>query len=176
MNTRQQANNDSKGTRIFITILVVLAIVGIVSFIVDRNSKSSGENLTQGLPDSSIQDTEAVNLNGQAKCLDDAYGIYKTSWDSADSDKDGKVAYADGASTITTAYYDAQINCYRIWKTSDGSSYITDLQAKRQQEVDTYTAWLESLKSTYGGSTGGSVNCTSYSYGIDDRYTSTQCY
>ena len=71
-------------------------------------------------------------------------------WNDADKDGDGSVSYADGATSITTSYFDGVISCYRTYKTSDSEDYIADYQAKRQQEVDKYTdtAWLESQKST----------------------------
>lgn len=120
--------------------------------------------------DSNPQDSNIATQAEQAKCLNDAYASYESGWKAADKDGDGKVAYSDGATDVTTVYYDAAIQCYRTYKTDDSQSSISDFQAKRQQETDKYTAWLESTKQpmyvpSYNNNYRSSMSCRSSSIG-----------
>jgi hypothetical protein len=120
--------------------------------------------------DSNTQNSNVAAQTEQAKCLNDAYTSYESGWKAADKDGDGKVAYNDGATDVTTAYYDAAISCYRTHKTNDSESSISDFQAKRQQETDKYTAWLESSKQptyvpSYSNNYRSSMSCRSSSIG-----------
>lgn len=119
------------GALIIIIVLSTPFVIGLVINTLHANSSN----------------TDQLHIN-QARCLDDAHAKYMKAWNDADKDGDGSVSYADGATSITTSYFDGVISCYRTYKTSDSEDYIADYQAKRQQEVDKYTAWLESQKST----------------------------
>jgi len=164
------ANSHHKaiGVSVIITVLAVLAAPFIISQITGRNNASNQAAVQQ---DSQVQAS-------QAQCLNDAYTSYETEWKAADKDGDGGVSYRDGATDITTSYFDSVIACYRTHKTADSESYIADYQTKRQQEVDKYTAWLESSKQptyiqTPSNSYSSGMNCTSNSIGSS---TYTRCY
>ena len=134
-----QKNKKNKSTLRYqiigvLIIIIVLSAPFIVSFVINTLQANSSN-------------IEQLHIN-QARCLDDAHAKYMKAWNDADKDGDGSVSYADGATNITTSYFDGVISCYRTYKTSDSEDYIADYQAKRQQEVDKYTAWLESQKST----------------------------
>lgn len=164
------ANSHHKaiGVSVIIMVLAVLAAPFIISQITGRNNASNQAAVQQ---DSQVQAS-------QAQCLNDAYTSYETEWKAADKDGDGGVSYRDGATDITTSYFDSVIACYRTHKTADSDSYIADYQTKRQQEVDKYTAWLESSKQptyiqTPSNSYSSGMNCTSNSIGSS---TYTRCY
>lgn len=169
----EQDNNTNShhkaiGVSVIITVLAVLTAPFIFSYIGNRNDTNNQAAVQQ---DSQVQAS-------QAQCLNDAYTSYETAWKAADKDGDGGVSYRDGATDITTSYFDSVIACYRTHKTADSDGYIADYQTKRQQEVDKYTAWLESSKQptyiqTPGNSYSSGMNCTSNSIGSS---TYTRCY
>lgn len=164
------ANSHHKaiGVSVIVTVLAVLAAPFVISQFTNSNDTKNQAAVQQ---DSQVQAS-------QAQCLNDAYTGYETAWKAADKDGDGGVSYRDGATDITTSYFDSAIACYRTHKTADSDSYIADYQTKRQQEVDKYTAWLESSKQptyiqTPSNSYSSGMNCTSNSIGSS---TYTRCY
>lgn len=168
----QDNNADSHhkaiGISIIVTVLAVLAAPFVISQFTNSNNAKNQAAVQQ---DSRVQAS-------QAQCLNDAYTSYETAWKAADKDGDGGVSYRDGATDITTSYFDSAISCYRTHKTADSDGYIADYQTKRQQEVDKYTAWLESSKQptyiqTPSNSYSSGMNCTSNSIG---SLTYTRCY
>lgn len=144
----------------------------IVLGLVVLTTLEDGSNDAEEQQDVSAQNYETNLISEQRRCLDEASERYNANWKAADKDGDGKLAYADGSTNITTTYFDDQISCHRIWKTSDSDGYITDLQAKRQQEVDTYNAWLGAL-SNATTSQNSPISCTTNTIG---SYTYTNCY
>ena len=84
------------------------------------------------------------NSQAQSKCLDDAHKTYKAQWDQK-ADKEGSVSYSDGWLDINTAYYDAEVNCYRTDSTSDSDACVSDIQAQRKQDTDKYNTWVNSI-------------------------------
>ena len=109
--------------------------------------------------------SDSNNAPNQTNCLNSAYADYMKVWNSK-ADKDGKVSYADGWLTMQTNYYDAEINCYRQYPTSDSDGKISDVEAKRNQDTTVYNNWVNSLN------TRGGVNCTSIQSG---SFTNTHC-
>lgn len=168
--TNSNANSHHKaiGISVILTVLAVLAAPFVINQIANRNDSGNQVAMQQ---DSQIQ-------TNQAQCLNDAYTTYEKTWKDADKDGDGSLSFQDGATNITTSYYDAAIACYRTNKTADSNDYIADYQTKRQQEVDKYTAWLEASKQptyiqTPSNSYSSGMNCTSNSIGSS---TYTRCY
>ena len=106
------------------------------------------------------------NAPNQANCLNSAYADYTKAWNSK-ADKDGKVSYADGWLTLQTNYYDAEVNCYRQYPTTDSDGRISDIEAQRTQDTTEYNNWVNSLNANRG------INCTSTQIGI---ITNTHCY
>lgn len=169
----EQTNNANShhkaiGISIIVTVLAVLTAPLAISYFTNSNDTKNQAVLQQ---DSQMQAS-------QAQCLNNAYTSYETVWKAADKDGNGGVSYKDGATDITTSYFDSVIACYRTHKTADSDSYIAEYQTKRQQEVDKYTAWLESLKQptyiqTPSNSYSSGMNCTSNSIGSS---TYTRCY
>ncbi len=164
------ANSHHKaiGISVIVTVLAVLAAPFVISQFTNSNDTKNQAAVQQ---DSQVQAS-------QTQCLNDAYTSYETAWKAADKDGDGGVSYRDGATDITTSYFDSAIACYRTHKTADSDGYIADYQTKRQQEVDKYTAWLESSKQptyiqTPSNSYSSGMNCTSNSIGSS---TYTRCY
>lgn len=163
--------NHSHKTTTISAIVTTLVLVFVFLFIAQGINHGSTDTQTKLQQDNQIQVS-------QDQCLNDAYKSYEKSWKSADKDGDGNISFRDGATDIKTAYYDSVIACYRTYKTVDSENYIADYQTKRQQEVDKYTAWLESSKqSTYthtlANSYSSGISCTSSSIGSS---TYTHCY
>lgn len=163
--------NHSPKTTTISAIVTTLVLVFVFLFIAQGINHGNIDTQTKLQQDNQIQAS-------QDQCLNDAYTSYEKSWKSADKDGDGNISFRDGATDIKTAYYDSVIACYRTYKTVDSENYIADYQTKRQQEVDKYTAWLESSKqSTYvqtpTNSYSSGVSCTSSSIGSS---TYTHCY
>lgn len=67
----------------------------------------------------------------QDKCLSSAYDDYKTSWNNADTNKDGSVDYREGWLDIETSYCDSVIKCYNDYRTNDSESMIANYEQKR---------------------------------------------
>ena len=156
-----KSNHKLIGTLVILATLTALILPATIAYV----SNSSSDNDLATSNDSSSQ-----LYADQAKCLNDAYSSYGNNWKNADQDGDKKVSFSDGATDITTAYYDNAISCYRAYKTVDSNSYITDYQMKRQQEIDKYTAWIESSKQptyvpSYNNDYRSSINCSSNSIG-----------
>ncbi len=150
-------------------VIVLLVIGSVISY---NRSNQTADNSTLNQAATQQQDTE-TSLS-QYKCLDDAHSAYNTAWNNADTDRDGKLSYADGSHNITTDYYDAAISCYRLYKTADSDGYIADYQAKRQQEVDKYNTHIEAVGNAAArNNSSSSMNCTSNSIGSS---TYTRCY
>ena len=163
-----KSHHKAIGVSVIVTVLAVLAAPFIFSQI---NNRNNSDNQT------AVQQSSQAQAN-QVQCLNDAYATYEKSWKDADKDSDGSLSFQDGATSITTSYYDAAIACYRTNKTVDSNDYITDYQTKRQQEVDKYTAWLEASKQptyvpSYNSGYSSGMNCTSNSIGSS---TYTRCY
>ena len=163
-----KSHHKAIGASVIVTVLAVLAAPFIFSQI---NNRNNSDNQT------AVQQSSQAQAN-QVQCLNDAYATYEKSWKDADKDSDGSLSFQDGATSITTSYYDAAIACYRTNKTVDSNDYITDYQTKRQQEVDKYTAWLEASKQpayvpSYNSGYSSGMNCTSNSIGSS---TYTRCY
>lgn len=163
-----KSHHKAIGVSVIVTVLAVLAAPFIFSQI---NNRNNSDNQT------AVQQSSQAQAN-QAQCLNDAYATYEKSWKDADKDSDGSLSFQDGATTITTSYYDAAIACYRTNKTVDSNDYIADYQTKRQQEVDKYTAWLEASKQptyvpSYNSGYSSGMNCTSNSIGSS---TYIRCY
>ena len=163
-----KSHHKAIGVSVIVTVLAVLAAPFIFSQI---NNRNNSDNQT------AVQQSSQAQAN-QAQCLNDAYATYEKSWKDADKDSDGSLSFQDGATSITTSYYDAAIACYRTNKTVDSNDYIADYQTKRQQEVDKYTAWLEASKQptyvpSYNSGYSSGMNCTSNSIGSS---TYTRCY
>jgi hypothetical protein len=114
--------------------------------------------------DSNNAPNQTNNAPNQTNCLSSAYADYIKIWNSK-ADKDGNVAYKDGWLTLQTNYYDAEINCYRQYPTSDSDGRISDVEAKRNQDTTEYDNWVNSL-------TRGGVDCTSIQSGT---FTNTHC-
>lgn len=170
----QDVNSDDKHSSKggWIMGVVVLLVIGAV---ISYNRTHQTDSSTPASNEATSQQADQASI-GQYQCLDDAYNAYNSSWDKADTDGDGKVSYSDGSSTITTNYYDAVISCYRTHKTADSESYIADYQAKRQQEVDSYNAYIQAVGNAAAGARNNSssgMNCTSNSIGSS---TYTRCY
>ena len=165
----QDGNTKSKhkaiGVSVIVTVLAVLTAPFIFSQINNRNDSDN---------QAAVQQSSQTQTN-QAQCLNDASSTYNKAWDSADTDGDGKLSYADGSHLITTDYYDAAINCYRTHNTPDSDGYIADYQAKRQQEVDSYNTRIEAVGNAAAArnNSSSSMNCTSNSIGSS---TYTRCY
>jgi len=161
---RKQENTKSNHKLIGILVIAVtLTALLLPPTIVYVNNKKNSNETT-------LNNIDLQTQTSQADCLNEAYANYEKSWKAADKDSDEKVSYSDGATDITTAYYDKAISCYQTHKTHDSDSYITDYQAKRQQENDKYTAWLQSSKQptyapTYSNNYRSSINCRSSSIG-----------
>ncbi len=152
-------------------VVVLLVIAAVISY---NRTHEAVNTSTPGQAVSQQQDSQ-TSLS-QLECLDDAQNAYNTAWDNADADGDGKLSYADGSHGITTSYYDAIISCYRTYKTVDSDSYIADYQTKRQQEVDSYNAYIQAVGNAAAGAGNNSssnVSCTSNSIGSS---TYTRCY
>lgn len=138
-------NNIQKNTKSnhkLIGILVILAtatallLPPTIAYVSNQNNDKQAK-----------QDTANSQVyTDQAKCLNEAYNDYQGAWKAADKDGDGNVKYSDGATDVTTSYYDGAISCYWTYRTDNSESNIADYQAKRQQEVDKYTAWLDAMK------------------------------
>jgi len=143
----QKANSSHKviGITIVILTLGALTVPALISY---QNNKTFDRQ---------------INLNS---CLSNAAHSYEANWAEADKDGDGRVSYSDGATNITTTYYDANIQCYRTYRVKDSDEYIADYQTKRQQETDSYSTWLESLNSSkpttncYSTITGSTIQTT----------------
>ncbi|QCT40191.1 hypothetical protein FBF31_03950 [Candidatus Saccharibacteria bacterium oral taxon 955] len=129
-----QVNHKAVGILIILLVLLAFSTPMLVSLLND-NGTSTNSNTVVG-----------STSNALAACIDTANSSYTSRWKAADKDGDGQVAYADGASSITTNYYDAMISCYQTNKVSDSESVIADYQQKRQQETDKYNAWVSSQK------------------------------
>lgn len=158
-----KSNHKLIGTLVILATLTALILPATIAYVSNRDSNNGNEQAT-------ASDSSSQLYAGQAKCLNDAYSSYENSWNNADQDGDKKVSYSDGATDITTAYYDNVISCYRTYKTVDSNNYITDYQMKRQQETDKYTAWIESSKQptyvpSYNNDYRSSINCSSNSIG-----------
>lgn len=152
------------GVSVIVTVVVILTAPLIFSYI-DTNNQAAVQQNSQ-------------SQASRAQCLNDAYTNYEKAWKAADKDGDGSVSYRDGATDITTSYFDSVITCYRAHKTAESDGYIADYQTKRQQEIDKYTAWLESSKQptyiqTPSNSYSSGISCTSNSIGSS---TYTRCY
>lgn len=155
-----RSNHKLIGTLIILATLTALLLPPTIVYVNTRNSNTQ----------TAADNTNTQIGSAQAACLNDTYNKYEKDWKAADKDGDEKVSYGDGASDITTAYYDAAIECYRTYKTNDSNEYIADYQAKRQQETDKYTAWLESSRQstyvpTYNNDYRSSMSCRSNSIG-----------
>lgn len=174
---RQEKQQSAGSKHKVIGIAIIVATLGVFVILpiamANSNNTSSSKNT---IDTSSLESTiKAKTLTAQGECLDGASGNYDKTWKAADKDGDGSVAYSDGATDITTSYYNAVISCYQTYKTDDSPGYIADYQAKRQQETDKYTAWLESLKQpTYTPSYNDyrpSISCRSSSVGYSIQTT-----
>lgn len=160
---KKQEDRGSKHKVIGVSIIVLtIGALIIPAIIAYANNKIDSNPLASS--------TEIQTQASQASCLNEAYDQMEKKWKAADKDGDDKVSYQDGATDITTAYYDDVISCYRAYKTDDSDSFITDYQAKRQQETDKYTAWLEASKQptyvpSYNNNYKSSINCRSSSIG-----------
>ena len=160
-------NKKSQPINSWVAGIFILAAIAVPVFLYNRDSRQQEQQANR----------DEIQKN-QIQCLNSASENYKKNWNEADKDGDGSVSYSDGATTITTSYYDAAISCYRAYKTDDSDDYIADYQTKRQQEVDKYTTWLEASKQPTYVSTGSSgyrssMSCTSDSIGSS---TYTHCY
>ncbi len=159
----QNSHHKAIGISVIVAVLVVLAVLFAISQMAGRNDTDNQASVQQA---------------SQAQCLNDAYTAYEKSWKDADKDGDGSLSFQDGATNITTSYYDAAIACCRTNKTADSNDYIADYQTERQQEVDKYTAWLEASRQpthvqTPSNSYSSGMNCTSNSIGSS---TYARCY
>ncbi len=152
-----QVNHKAVGILIILLVLLAFSTPMLVSLL-NNNGASTSTSIM------------ASTSNTLSTCIDAANSSYTSQWKAADKDGNGQVAYADGASSITTNYYDAMISCYQTNKVSDSESVIADYQQKRQQETDKYNTWVSSQKQpTYRAP----VSCVSNTI---DSTAYTNCY
>jgi len=154
---------------------VLLVFVTLIVFMgnKDSNIERAAESELANTPVATVAYSATV-LNS---CLSTAYENYQAAFSAADKNGDGKVLFVDGYTTIETSYIDAQINCYRNFGDTDKDKWVADLQAKRQQAVDTYNAWQNSLSNNQPSTNQQRPTyCTSTTYGIYDQFTQTNCY
>lgn len=170
---QNDSGSDSKisGATAFVGVLLIISALLTVNYIANRNSGTNDINQAATQQESQIQ-------ANQAQCLNDAHVVYMEAWSAADKDGDGSIAYSDGATEITTTYFDAAISCYRTHRTSDSDGYIADYQAKRQQEVDKYNTWVQAMGNAASRNSSqsnyrSSMSCTSRSIGSS---VYTDCY
>ena len=116
---KKQKNPGSKHKVIGISIIVLTLGALITPAIIAYMSNRIDSNPL-------VSNTEAQMQANQASCLNEAYGQMEKKWEAADKDGDDKVSYSDGATDITTAYYDDAISCYRTYKTNDSDGFIAD--------------------------------------------------
>lgn len=135
-NTNQNSNHKAIGILVIALTLLALCTPMLISVLNDNNTAA---NLQNNTATTTTATTASLNT-----CIDSANMAYNTQWKAADKDGDGQVLYSDGASSITTNYYEAIINCYQSNKVENSDSIIADYQQKRQQENDWYSAWLSS--------------------------------
>ena len=157
MNNNKKSQNKTLG--IFAIVIGLAIITGpvLIGYFISKNDESKLQ---------SVNKTNSI-ISNKNTCLNEAYSNLQSEWGAADTDGDGKLSYADGASDITTRYYDKFISCHRNYKTEDSEGQISDLQQKRQQEQDNYNTWLSTANQK------NTTQCTSNGIG-NSVYTT--CY
>lgn len=181
---KSKGRSSSQGTVLVAIIIlagILVSVLGIQNGM--QRTQSSAElqnNISEDSARTATSFDEYMKENVQQKCLSDAETRYQDAWKSADSDGDGKLTYQNGFLSLTTNFYDDQINCYFLHKTATSDSRIADIQSKRQQEVDKYKAYLEAVSSAARSANSSRYNnsktpvsCWSKALG---EYTYTNCY